>query len=128
MPNKVRIDKWLWSIRIYKSRSVSTEACKSGRVKINGSSVKPSFLLEEGMEVHINKREKKWIVKAINLIEKRVSSAIALTCYEDLSPPEEPSNKLEAFFYRNSEKRDKGSGRPTKRDRRIIDKFKENEE
>ncbi len=125
MPNKARIDKWLWSIRIYKSRSIATEACKSGRVKINGKGVKPSYLLEVGQTVSINKKEKNWIVKCIKLIEKRVGAEIAKTCYEDLSPPEVSVKKLGAFFYKTSEKRDKGLGRPTKRERRTLDKFKD---
>lgn len=124
MPNKTRIDKWLWSIRIYKSRSISTDACKSGRVKVNGKSVKPSFIIEEGMIVNVNKKEKIWKVKALKIIEKRVASPIALTCYEDLSPPPVPSEKMPSFFYQSTEKRDKGTGRPTKKDRRNIDKFK----
>lgn len=128
MPNKTRIDKWLWSVRIYKSRSIATEACKSGRVKVNDKSIKPSYILEEGQTVSVNKKEKKWIVKCIKAIEKRVSAELAQTCYEDFSPPEEPRKKLGAFFYTTSETRDKGKGRPTKKERRVLDKFKGNEE
>ena len=128
MPNKTRIDKWLWSIRIYKSRSIATEACKSGRVKIDGKSVKPSYIIEEGQMISVNKREKKWVVKCLKVIEKRVSAEIAQTCYEDQSPPEQPRTKLGAFFYTTSETRDKGVGRPTKRERRTLDKFKDIEE
>ncbi|MEZ5006846.1 MAG: RNA-binding S4 domain-containing protein [Chitinophagales bacterium] len=128
MPNKTRIDKWLWSVRIYKSRSVATEACKSGRVKVDAKSVKPSYTIEEGQTVTVNKKEKKWVVKCLNAIEKRVSAEIAQTCYEDFSPPEQPSNKLGAFFYTTSEMRDKGVGRPTKRERRVLDKFKDIDE
>lgn len=128
VPHKVRIDKWLWSVRIYKSRSIATEACRSGRVKVNDKSVKPSFMLEENQMVDVNKKEKRWKVKVIRLIEKRVGAEIAQTCYEDFSPPEQPVKKMGAFFYQTSEIREKGSGRPTKRDRRNIDRFKDLED
>ncbi len=125
MPNKVRIDKWLWAIRLYKSRSVSTDACKSGKVKVNDKSVKPSLIVEEGMQISINKKEKKWVIQVVNLIDKIVGAAIALKCYEDLSPIQEPTENSPAFFYTVPEKRDRGTGRPTKKERRIIDKFKD---
>jgi ribosome-associated heat shock protein Hsp15 len=125
MPNKIRIDKWLWAVRMYKSRSVSTDACKAGKVKVNDKTVKPSFVIEEGMLISINKREKKWLIKATNIIDKRVASVIALTCFEDLSPEQEISENSPAFFYPIPEKRDRGTGRPTKKERRIIDKFKD---
>ena len=124
MPNKVRIDKWLWSVRIYKSRSMATNACKAGKVKVAGINVKPSFLLEPGMEVNVNKKEKHWIVVPKKLIEKRVGAAIAVECYEDRSPEVPDSKKMPSFFYQTNEQRDKGLGRPTKKDRRTLDKFK----
>ena len=127
MPNKVRIDKWLWSIRLYKTRTVASDACRSGRVKINGKSVKPSYLLEAGIIVTAKKREKLWVVKVLDLIEKRVGAPRALKCYEDLSPPVELRESPPSFFYKPSDTRKKGAGRPTKRERRDIDKFREEE-
>lgn len=125
MPKKVRIDKWLWSVRIYKTRSMATIACKAGKVKVDGKNVKPSFMLETGMTVTARKREQIYVVKSEKLIEKRVGAAIAQECYEDLSPPPEPSGRLPSFFYKSNEIREKGSGRPTKKDRRILDDFKD---
>ena len=120
---KIRIDKWLWSVRLYKTRTLATEACAAGKVKIDSESVKASYLLKVGQLIHINRQGEKWIIKSLKLIEKRVGAPLAAECYEDLTPPEE-KNKLQfpATFY---EVRDKGIGRPTKRDRRDIDKFKD---
>ena len=120
---KIRIDKWLWSVRIYKTRTLATEACAAGKVKIESESVKAAYLLKVGQTIHINRQGEKLILKSLKLIEKRVSAPLAAECYEDLTPPEE-KNKLHfpASFY---EVRDRGIGRPTKKDRREIDKFKD---
>ena len=121
--DKTRIDKWLWAVRIYKTRSLATEACAAGKIKINGESVKASYLLKPGQSIQLNKQGEKSTFKVIKLIEKRVGAPIAIACYEDLTPPEEKNKLLfPSVFY---EVRDKGSGRPTKRDRREIDKFKD---
>lgn len=120
---KVRIDKWLWAVRFFKTRTLATEACASGKVKIDTATVKPAYLLKVDQIIHLSKSGEKWILKSKKLIEKRVSAVIATECYEDLTPPEE-RNKLQfpAVFY---EVRDKGIGRPTKKNRRDIDKFKD---
>lgn len=124
---KVRIDKWLWSVRIYKSRTLATDACKAGKIKIKGESVKPSYLLAEGEVVHVKKDGFNLQYKSLQLIEKRVGAPIAQGCYEDITPVEE-RNKYEAWFNGDAtpvvEKREKGSGRPTKKERREIDHFK----
>ncbi|MBK6276370.1 MAG: RNA-binding S4 domain-containing protein [Saprospirales bacterium] len=123
---KTRIDKWLWAIRIYKTRTLASDACAAGKIKIDGDSVKASYLLKVGQTVHINKQGDKLVLKSIKLIEKRVGAALAVECYEDLTPPEEKEKlKFPAIFY---EVRDKGVGRPTKKDRREIDKFKDDDE
>ena len=122
---KIRIDKWLWAVRMYKTRSLATEACKSGKVKINGEAVKPSYDLTVGKIILINRQGEKWTIKALKLIDKRVGAPLAAECYEDLTPPEEKDKlKFPAFFY---EVRDKGTGRPTKKERREIDKFKDSD-
>ncbi len=120
---KIRIDKWLWAVRMYKTRTLSSDACAAGKVKIDGESVKASYMLKVGQMVHLNKQGEKTTLKVLKLVEKRVGAPIAVTCYEDLTPPEE-KNKLHfpAVFY---EVRDKGVGRPTKKDRRKIDEFKD---
>lgn len=123
---KMRIDKWLWSVRMFKTRTLATEACAAGKIKIDGESLKASYLLKIGQTIHINRQGEKTILKAVKLIEKRVSAPLAVLCYDDLTPPEE-KNKLQfpSVFY---EVRDRGIGRPTKRNRRDIDKFKDNED
>ena len=124
---KIRIDKWLWAIRIFKTRTLASDACKAGRVKIGGQSVKASRLIKIGDTVSVQKGPEKKIVKAISLIEKRVGASIAINCYEDLSPPPpiKQGNKMQAvFFHPTDSQRDRGTGRPTKRERRVLDDFK----
>ncbi|MFN8237188.1 MAG: RNA-binding S4 domain-containing protein [Chitinophagales bacterium] len=122
-PEKVRIDKWLWAVRVYKTRTLATDACNAGKIKIDGVAVKPSYMLKSGQTVHMNRQGEKWIYKVLKLIEKRVGAPLAVTCFQDLTPPEEKNKLLfPSVFY---EVRDKGAGRPTKKDRREIDKFKD---
>ncbi|MBK6930437.1 MAG: RNA-binding S4 domain-containing protein [Saprospirales bacterium] len=123
---KVRIDKWLWSVRIFKSRTIATDACKAGRVRIEGEPVKPSYLLSENEIVTVKKEGFNLQFRPLQLIEKRVGAPIAVTCYEDITPEEE-KNKFNAWFLNGqaaAEKREKGAGRPTKKERREIDQFK----
>lgn len=122
---KVRIDKWLWSVRIFKSRSMATTACKSGKVKVNGSNIKPSYILEPNQLVDVKKNGYNLNFKAIVLIEKRVGASVAQECYENLTPADE-LNKFDSKYLNASisEIREKGLGRPTKRERREIDDFK----
>ncbi len=124
---KVRIDKWLWSVRIFKSRTLASDACKAGKVKIGEEAVKPSHMISEGETVTVKKDGFNFQFRAIQLIEKRVGAPIALTCYEDVTPAEE-KNKYTAWFLNSTpgvEKRERGTGRPTKKERREIDQFKE---
>jgi ribosome-associated heat shock protein Hsp15 len=86
---KVRIDKWLWSIRIFKSRTLATDACKSGKVRIGEEPVKASYLLSENEIVTVKKEGFNLQFRSIQLIEKRVGAPIAVTCYEDVTPEEE---------------------------------------
>jgi ribosome-associated heat shock protein Hsp15 len=123
---KTRIDKWLWSVRLYKTRTLATEACSAGKVKIDGESVKAAFMVKKGQTIQLNRQGEKWVIKVEALIEKRVGAPVAAQCYTDLTPPEEKNKvKFPSVFY---EVRDKGSGRPTKKDRRDIEEFKNPEE
>ena len=123
---KVRIDKWLWSVRIFKSRTLATDACKSGKVKIEEDKVKPSYLLETDQIVNVYKNGFNMRFKVIKLLEKRVGAPIAQTCYEDLTPEEELNKYNDWYIGKGAaEKREKGAGRPTKKDRRNIDRFKD---
>ncbi len=125
MPDKVRVDKYLWSIRIFKSRSIATEACKSGKVKIREVNVKPSTMVQVDDIIDVLKDGFRLKYKVVSLIEKRVSAVLAKPCYEDLTPTEE-LNKYKNWFIGKAspERREKGAGRPTKRERRDIDDFK----
>jgi len=128
MLKKVRIDKWLWSVRIFKSRSMATDAVKSGKIKIGENNIKPSYLLQRDEIISVRKDGFNLTYKVIDLLEKRVSATLAQPCYENLTPDEE-LNKYKDWFVGKGrpEVREKGTGRPTKRDRRDIDKFKDYE-
>lgn len=126
MLEKVRVDKWLWSVRIFKSRTMATDACKSGKVKINGVSIKPSQLIQREEIIEVKKDGFNLTFKVLDLIQKRVGAPIAQKCYVDLTPEEE-LNKFNEWFVgkAKSEFREKGKGRPTKKERRRIDRFKD---
>ncbi len=123
--SKVRIDKWLWSVRIFKSRTIAADACKKSKVKVNDATVKPSFLLERGAIVEVKKEGFNLKYKVIDLIDKRVSATLAQPCYENLTSEEE-MNKFKDWFNYDSPagQREKGAGRPTKKERRKLDTFK----
>lgn len=127
---KIRVDKWLWAVRIYKTRSIATDACNAGKIKINGKSVKPSYTLKVGETVNIQKEGEKKILKVVALIEKRVGAPLAATCYEDLSPPPETNNLQQdaLFYYASPPKRKRGTGRPTKKERRKLDEHNTNDD
>lgn len=123
---KIRLDKWLWAVRLFKSRTMSTDACKAGKVKLNGNSLKPSYLLTIGETIEVKKNGFNLTFKVNQLLEKRVSAVLAAPCFEDLTPQDE-LNKYKDWFVgkSGSEFRDRGEGRPTKKDRRELDDFKE---
>ncbi len=122
---KVRLDKWLWSVRIFKSRSIATKLCKAGKIKVNGKNAKPSTLVAVNDKLEVLKNGIRLQIMVDALISKRVGAPIARECYQDVTPEEE-KNKFNAKFlraYRN-EIRDKGLGRPTKKEGRDISEFK----
>lgn len=123
---KVRIDKWLWSVRIFKTRTLAGNICRKGRVKINNKKVKPSYLVSVGERVEVHKNGFDLTYEVVGLLEKRVSATLAQAAYVNHTPPEELS-KFEDWFIGKAapEKRAKGEGRPTKRERRELDDFKE---
>ena len=127
MPNdKMRIDKWLWNVRIFKSRTKATNACKKGAIKIGESRLKPSSLITVNSKIEVRKDGfiLEFLIK--ELIPKRVSATLAEPCYDNITPLEE-LNKFKNWFMGKApaERRDKGLGRPTKRERRDIDEFKD---
>lgn len=123
--DKVRVDKWLWSIRIFKSRTMATDACKSGRVKVNDKNAKPSTTVERGDLLSVRKEGFNLQFKVIDLIQKRVGAPIAQACYENVTPEAEMMKYKDWYVGKSQvESREKGAGRPTKRERRDIDQFK----
>lgn len=122
---KLRIDKWLWSVRIFKSRSLSKDACASNNVKVNEKVARPALSVSVGDMVHVKKNGFNYEYEVIKLIEKRVGAKIAVECYKDLTPESE-LNKYKDWFIGKAapERREKGAGRPTKKERRELEGFK----
>jgi len=119
----VRIDKYLWCIRVFKSRSIATDACDGGKVKIDGSSVKPSRHVKIGEVITIQQGYVKRSFKVIDLLEKRVGAPLVKNYAADITPQEE-LDKLQTERFISYESKFKGSGRPTKKDRRLIEKVR----
>ncbi len=123
--DKVRVDKWLWSVRLLKTRSLATKYCKEGKVSKDEQKLKPSSTISIGDQIELKKDGFTLVFKVDRLLEKRVGAPIAVECYTDLTPAEE-YQKYESWFNykKKAEFREKGSGRPTKKERREIEKFK----
>lgn len=120
MAEKLRIDKYLWSIRLFKTRSLATDACRAGRVKKDGTNIKASYEVKIGEVFQVSKSVEKKIIKVLDLITTRVDAKKAVLAYADLTPPEETA-KYKSMFHSPMLQRDRGAGRPTKKDRREID-------
>lgn len=117
---ELRIDKYLWAIRVYKTRTDATDACKGGKVRINGADTKPSKLVKPGDMIVARKGAVTYTYKVIQLIDKRQGAKLVPNYAENLTPPEELAKlraPVETFFL----KRDRGAGRPTKKDRRQME-------
>jgi ribosome-associated heat shock protein Hsp15 len=120
---KLRLDKYLWAIRLFKTRTAASTACDKGRVKMNGEAVKASRVVKVEDSYEVKTDEKKWVIKVIGLLPKRVQYSEAIKFYEDQTPIEEKERIAfqTASFY--SGKRLSKIGRPTKKERRDIDDF-----
>lgn len=118
----VRIDKWLWAVRIFKTRSQATEACKKGHVSIADSTVKASREVHVGEVVKVRKPPVSRSFKVLDLTEKRMGAKLIRDFFEDVTPAEE-LELLEMQKHMRWSERDKGTGRPTKKDRRDLDEF-----
>jgi ribosome-associated heat shock protein Hsp15 len=115
-----RVDRWLWAVRLYRTRSLATDACRGGHVKVNGAAAKPATTVKIGDRVEAFAHERARILEVAQIIDKRVGAAAAAECVVDHSPPPPPrEERLEPLF-----NRDTGAGRPTKRDRRALDRFR----
>lgn len=121
--NDIRIDKYLWAVRLFKTRSIATDACRSGRVKMNGTPVKASHEISVGEIYELNIDQTHRTVQVKELLGNRVGAKLVENYLTDLTPPEE-YERIQMVRQYGFEKRDRGSGRPTKRDRREIEEFK----
>lgn len=120
----IRIDKFLWSVRLYKTRSIASEECRKGRILINNIQVKPSRIVLKNEIIVIKKLPVIFTFMVIEPIENRVSAKLVNQFVEDLTPDEEKA-KLDVKLAGGIVYRDKGTGRPTKKERRLIDKLKD---
>lgn len=122
MGESVRIDKWLWAVRVFKTRSQATEACKKGRVEIGDLPVKPSREVHPGEVIQVRKPPLTRRLKVVALADKRMSAKLTADYVEDVTPPEE-FEILEMQKQMNWNSRERGAGRPTKKERRKLDDF-----
>lgn len=120
---KLRIDKYLWAIRIFKTRSLAAEACEKGKIKFNGSAVKSSKSVMLNDEYEIKTPDKKWVIKVVDLLFSRMKYAEAIKYYIDITPTEEIDRiKFEAAVFHTGKRMSK-VGRPTKKNKRDLNDF-----
>ena len=122
--SEARIDKWLWAARIYKTRTLASDACKNGRITINGAQAKPSRSVKPGDEVGVKKSPITYTFRVKQAIEKRVGAKLIPDVLENITAPEQyellEMSRISGFIDRQ-----RGTGRPTKKDRRALDDFSE---
>jgi ribosome-associated heat shock protein Hsp15 len=117
--DETRVDRWLWAVRLYKTRSMATDACKGGHVKINGTGAKPASTVKVGDRVVAHAHGRERIFEVRQVIDKRVSAPLAAEAVVDHSPPPPEREFVAPAFVR-----DASAGRPTKRDRRQLDRVR----
>ena len=113
------MDQWLWSVRMTKTRSDAAAACRGGHVKVNGKAAKPATPVKVGDRVEAYLHDRERVLEVTRLIVKRVGATVAVDCFVDHSPPPPEREEVGANF-----ERDRGAGRPTKRDRRQLDRLR----
>jgi ribosome-associated heat shock protein Hsp15 len=113
-----RVDRWLWSVRLVKTRTDAAEACRGGHVRVNGRPAKAATTVSSGDEVRARVGQTTRVVEVVRVIQKRVGAADAATCFLDRTPKPAPAETIAVAA------RDRGAGRPTKRDRRMMDKLR----
>ncbi|MEO7314054.1 MAG: RNA-binding S4 domain-containing protein [Ginsengibacter sp.] len=118
---KLRIDKYLWSIRIFKTRRLATDACGSGKVKFDQTNVKAAKTVNIGDKYEIRTSEKKWVIEVVSLLHTRKGYEEAIKHYLDLTPPENIESVQSSAFVYNTGKRQSKQGRPTKKEKRKLD-------
>jgi ribosome-associated heat shock protein Hsp15 len=119
---KLRIDKYLWAIRIFKTRSLATDACRAGRVKLDGQNIKPAHEVKIGEVYQVSKGIERKVIRVTGLLENRMDAKSVAGFYADETPIEQ-THGFKSMFHAPMLKRDRGTGRPTKRDRREIDEL-----
>ncbi len=120
MAEAVRVDKWLWAVRVYKSRGASNDACRDGKVRVDGEPAKPSTKVRVGQRVEARRRDRTIIYEVVQPLEKRVSATLAAAAVVDHSPALITDDFGDPVVGR----RERGAGRPTKKDRRSIDRLR----
>ncbi|MDF2743013.1 MAG: hypothetical protein K0S88_4389 [Actinomycetia bacterium] len=115
--DKARVDRWLWAVRLVKTRSGAAQACRAGHVQVNGARAKPAAPVRVGDTVRLRVGDRERVVEVVRLLETRVGAELAATCLIDRSPPPPPRDPLARQGYRPA-----GAGRPTKRQRRDLDR------
>lgn len=115
-----RADRWLWAIRLYKTRATAADACKAGHVTVNGKKAKPAAPVRVGDRIEARVNQHQRIVEVLRVIDSRVGAPIAVECYADHSPPPPPRESAASL----AGARDRGSGRPTKKDRREMERLR----
>ncbi|MEU1624739.1 RNA-binding S4 domain-containing protein [Streptomyces sp. NPDC020096] len=115
----VRVDSWIWSVRLTKTRSLAASACRGGHVRVNGERVKPAHPVRLGDEVRLHHAGRERIVVVARVVRKRVGAPVAAECFIDNSPPPPPREDVAAVA-----QRDRGTGRPTKRHRRDLERLR----
>ncbi len=114
-----RIDRWLWAVRLLKTRAESTSACRAGHVRVNGKAAKPATPVRMGDQVQAVVHGRERVLEVVRVIDKRVGATLAGACMVDHSPPVAPREQASSVSAREP-----GTGRPTKRDRRQLDRFR----
>lgn len=116
----MRVDKWLWAVRVYRTRTAATDACNAGRVSVNGETAKPAAKVRPGDRVGARRSERTILYEVVEPIERRLSATAAAECYHDESPPPVETSWIDRVAPPGGV-RPRGDGRPTKRERRQID-------
>jgi ribosome-associated heat shock protein Hsp15 len=117
---ETRVDRWVWSVRVYKTRSAATTACRGGHVRVNGRPAKPATAVKVGDRVEATVGQRRRVLEVARVIDSRVGAPIAAECFVDHSPPEERVSAVAPPV----PVRDPGAGRPTKKDRRQLDRHR----
>ncbi|MDT0327072.1 RNA-binding S4 domain-containing protein [Nocardiopsis lambiniae] len=117
-PDSTRVDRWLWAVRLTKTRSDAAQACRGGHVRVNDRPAKPASVVKAGDEVRVRLHGTTRIVEVSHVLEKRVGAPLAARCYVD-NTPELPAQATIPVI-----RRDRGAGRPTKKDRRLLDRLR----